>query len=413
MQTQMRTYIVRFGDDRQRDMLVKFDERETLRENLSRIVPRAIEQTVLPDSCSPGLVNVVHDGNELNLDLQASEQGVREYDILILHDLSQAIRLTIRAKPDKADPIVESVTVRPDQPVREAVAPFTDRIFGEHRFYGRKVRRFNLVSGRKKIALDKTPLGQGLRGSIDADLRPRVRFEWPPGLFWPPGPYTTYLIGALITLFVAAALLGDYHRKTKTYAVRFGGEHPYVAEVIVDGDVIEISKDSSQAIGWGEYRCHVFFRGYPIRDTSIVVKPLNPFRDGIDISFQPVCEGEPRRARICRFDFNKTNRRSLDDPKDKSIAVKINSFIHEPTDAFGNFETSLYPGRYEIRYSGIDDDRIRIIEIGGVTIFESGDADTPGLAGRSPDSTVFVLDLTEDLFETEPLVLKYVYEMET
>jgi hypothetical protein len=282
-------YILRFGDSNFRDMIVSFTDNLTIHDNLESIIPDAIKKGYLPNSCSAEYAELEYKGKTLNSKSQLKDHNILENEILILRDLSAAIRVSLRfrlnkkgeiVKPapklNKKDEIVESVEIRPNVPLREALKDAATKIREKYRYYGRKFSKYDLFLDNNKLDQVKSLKAQGITSAVELQFKPRIFFEWPPRLIWPPGPYTTYaIIGAALIVMIAGYLwyLTEFPIRPN-FEVRFICKSEcYVYEgnnllgVITDKDSI-----LERQLPEGPYKFKMFPKNLPIFNKAISYK---------------------------------------------------------------------------------------------------------------------------------------------
>jgi hypothetical protein len=340
-------YILRFGAESKKDMLVKFRGDETLRENLARVIPSAIHQGVLPESCSVDFVEVDHKDR------------------------------TLRVKPDKSSPIVESVTVGPNNILKDALKDFMGELRHKHKFYGRRFKKYNLMLGERKLDLDRSLKAQDVRKDIEVVFKPRILFEWPPGLFWPPGPYTTYVMGGVVVaLVVAFILIWSWARKEEfRVTLKSAVECKFYSE---DDRLIGENESPVQRLSVGTYVFRIFPKDYPMYEDTLVLKPA--WREEVVHQVDPQAEfrGIPERSTRIRGQYSNQPGVSLP----PGIDVLVNRY-HYPTDThhFADIDIRLPLGIYEIEYD-----------------LEKQDCREINLSGKIIRPQDFVIDLTDSAF---------------
>lgn len=356
------TYIVKLSEGDKQEMLVRLRDNETLRANLTRMIPKAIEQGYLSKDCSANHVRIDHQDRVLNLDLPLDEQEVREHDVLVLRNMACEIRMDIRYKPDKSGAVEESVTVDPTAVLREALGDFADKLRGKYRFHGRRLKKYHILHGKKKLNLKKSLRSQDIDRDLDVVFRPRVWFEWPPGLIWPPGPFTTYTIGAVVLLLlVGYAILNAY-----------AGSKQYMATIvstrtckIVDPPAEVLREDEVFAIplSVGDHTITIYPKRYPIQEKTVTVKKnLIPWRKSVEFSIDPAeAYGDATPIEITFDGRYETPPWALGrTPRINRIEgheLVINRFVYENVDGGPTIQTRLHRGPYEIKYDGIPEEQ--------------------------------------------------------
>ena len=340
-------YILRFGPEGKKDMLIKFRNDETLRENLARIIPNAIRQGLLPESCSADHVEIDYKERTLNLNLPVNEQNLNEYDVLVLRDLSCSVKISMRIKPDKSEPIVQSVTVEPNTVLKEALKDFIGGLSKKHKFYGRRVKRYDLLLGDRKLDLDRTPRSQGIKNDISVTFKPRIRFEWPPGLFWPPGPYTTYLMVIVAVALVVTVILAYRHLWHDEIYVTLKSEWP-CKFYDWDGEYLGEKEAQARLLKVGRpYVFTVYPREFPIYEETVHFKERSR-DDRLTIEVNPESkfkEYGKANVKIQGFKHNDPGKRLP-----QGVGVLVNQFPYR-TNAFVETDLQLVQGKYEIQYN--------------------------------------------------------------
>jgi len=352
------TYILRFKNGATREMLVQFAKNETVRENLARILPSAIQQGFLPETCSADTVELDHKERTLNLDLPLGEQGVHDYDVLVLRDLSSMIRIVDRYKADDNEPAMESVTLPPNEVLKTAFGDFGAKMRREYTFYGRKVKKFHLIHGKRKLNLKKSPRALGIKEDIEVRFKPRILFEWPPRFVWPPGPFTAWLLSTILVAAVVVLVLLFTRKPTPLTRFKVTLECKNAPCKIYDGEGTLVANDRfTDYYDVGEYRFRIYPKEYPVIDTLIVLEtdltgadslrhvvidPTEKYKDSPDV-----------RITILGFAAEKRHERLNSALKGIELTVMINKFEY-PTDEFSRFPTMLYRGMYEIKFSLAD-----------------------------------------------------------
>ncbi len=381
------TYILRFEGEKPKEMLVQFTTGETVRSNLTHIIPSAIRQGYLPESCSVNTVEIEYRGSIINLDLPLKEQGVKEHDVLILRDLSSSIRLSIRYRPDGAEPAMESIAVKPNDILRNALQGFAERVRSEHTFWGRKFKKYNLIHGKRKLNTSKSLRAQGIKSDIEVAFRPRVWLEWPPRFIWPPGPYTTYLIGVVVVaIIVSIIVFATRTPKPVRVTIRCKAETP-----------CKICDAKGQLLGNNGYPFTIaakdtasFFiypREYPITSAKVIFKPghggkgkhatwmivggaVNAPPDSVgkhgETTFifdaARVYDGVPLvTTTIQGWVYQDPSKRLGDVMEGTEIKAVINRFEYV-TNKFTSHTLDLPRGRYEIRF-GLNDNLFREVKM--------------------------------------------------
>lgn len=378
------TYALRFVQNRENDMFVQFKDNETARGNLAVIIPRAVGQGFLPEGCSADGVELIYDGNSLNLDLPLKEQGIPEYGVLVLAIVSEVVMVAIRFKSDKSDWIMKSVAVNPKEVLRDELKDFSDQLQAKYKFHGRKFRKYRLRLKGGKLDLDKSMASQGMKNDIEVEFDPRIRFEWPPGFYWPPGPYTTYLLGASFVAVVVALIYLYHHAMKREYYVKLRCKQECTFRYI-DGDTVIHDNPCVLPLGVGDHSVKIYPKEYPIFTEVIKVKPSFTGKDTVRL--MPFdAKGKFRESNLVDITIigsQHETRRHIP----KGPDVLINGFRHT-TNHYRDAMIQglrLPRGLYEIEFD-IPENRLREISFGGSL-------------RSAPDSLLFDLNDPEFLSE--------------
>jgi hypothetical protein len=177
-----KAYTLRYGESRKNDMLVYFDDNETVLENLSKLIPSAIQRGFLPPECSAENVKLIYEGKPLNLNVSIPQQEVTiaERAILIIQDMSSTVRIKVNYTPDNHAERSDTVYVNPNKIVGSELEKFFDVVTKDYSFYRRKPKKYHLITDGKKVKLNKSLAAQSIESGFDAKLAPRLIFRWPP-----------------------------------------------------------------------------------------------------------------------------------------------------------------------------------------------------------------------------------------
>ena len=177
-----KAYTLRYGESQQNDMLVYFDDSETIQENLLRLIPSAVQRGFLPPECSAENVKLLYNDRPLNLNVSMSEQEVNidERAILTIQDMSSTVRIKVNYKPDNHAGRSDTVYVNPNKILGKELKKFFDGVTKEYKFYRRKPKKYHLVTESGKVNLNKSLAAQGVESGFDATLAPRLILRWPP-----------------------------------------------------------------------------------------------------------------------------------------------------------------------------------------------------------------------------------------
>jgi hypothetical protein len=221
----MGTYKIVYRDasGHDRRAFTTFEDSATIEENLTRIVPRAIEKGLLHPEATAQNVLVEHKGARLNLKLPIKQAapGIKDHEDIVVRYLASQINMRMRIEADdptdqrkivfgkrKTISLKESLAVSPSEPLIGQIEEKLKEISKKHQFYGKRVKdvkRFKLRTADKKINLSMNLAEQGFETDLEVDVKPRIWFDWPPCFYhgW-RGPYTGYAItlGILVPLVV-------------------------------------------------------------------------------------------------------------------------------------------------------------------------------------------------------------------
>lgn len=203
-----KAYTLRYGESQQNDMLVYFDDNETIQENLSRLIPSAVQRGFLPPECSAENVKLLYNDRPLNLNVSMSEQeaNIDERAILTIQDMSSTVRIKVNYKPDNHAERSDTVYVNPNKILGGELKKFFDGVTKEYKFYSRKPKKYNLVTQSGKVKLNKSLAAQGIDSGFDATLAPRLILRWP------PSKPVIAVVGALVVILLAFVLWSVYDR---------------------------------------------------------------------------------------------------------------------------------------------------------------------------------------------------------
>jgi len=346
------------------DKLEEFVSSDTLRENLERIIPKLKLLGILGENVSTDDVEVHYNGKPLNLDLPFSEQNVKADAVLELLDLSSRVRMAIRYEADRGTrklfskhargPLVlESVAVNPTVPLKEALKDSVDKLRSKRRFYGRKLWKYNLIHNKVKLDKNRSLRDQGIGHDVEVFLRPRILFEWPPGLLWPPKPYTTYLL-SIIFFVVVGIVVYYWTRRVEDFYVILRCKQE--CKILKKGEV-SLASEFADTLHVGKHDFTIFPKDYPIFDTTITLVPerscdkpkvyeldLNdkfPTSGLVEVSIAGYyCDDSVGDILECI---------SASDRLDSNVTLFINHFPRTINNIW-YFSGKLPPGRYEIKH---------------------------------------------------------------
>jgi len=362
------TYILQYD----REFSANFNDNETAYENLARIIPSGISRNLLPDGMSVDHIELDYGEKTLNLKLPLKEQGVKEFEVLNIRDLSKDVKLSVRFKPDNYDESIESVFVKPKGLLSKskALLEFSEKLKKEYTFFGRRLRKYNLIYNRKKLDLNSSLISQGIRQDIEVLFKPRIWFEWPPRLIWPPPPITTYLIGLFLLVIIGVMVNFYFINPISEFDVTITCNDCRIYSE--DDDFLGVDSCSIQGCRAGDLNLVLYPKRYPIQNYSLELKSkgrLLPFWDDelskIDkeVTLDKEYAGLDTIGCILRgfyFDPYSDNDKKLP----AKTPILINNYSYETTNQADTFIV-LYEGIYEIQYK-IDKSLLREIDICGV-----------------------------------------------
>lgn len=269
-----RAYTLRYGESVHNDMLVYFDEDGTIIENLTRLIPSAVQRGFLPAECSADNVKLLYNGRQLNLNVSFDQQAfsVPERSILNIQDRSSTIKLRINYTPDNFGQRSDTVFVNPNKIMNDELAKFLSGISKEYKFYHRKAKKFNLIKDGRKVKLNKTLAVQRIESGFDATLAPRLFFRWPPGKL---------AIGTAVTVFALIAAVVVW----RLWLILFPAPPPVIERFYVsvrtDIEATLVNPDTSIAmrpdstlmlvLEPGRYDFEVFPKQFPIFPFSMTL----------------------------------------------------------------------------------------------------------------------------------------------
>jgi len=378
-----------------------FNNDETAIENLSRIFPIGIRKSLLPNNISVDHIEVDYGEKTLNLGLPLKEQGVKEFDVLKLRDLSQNIRLSVRFKPDKHDESIESVMVKPKEILSKSnsLMDFSGKLSKEYTFYGRKLKKFNLIYNKKKIDLKSSLISQGIKKDIEVLFKPMIWFEWPPRLIWPPPPITTYLIGLFLIAIIGVMVNFYFIHPITDFDVTITCKNCRI--YMQNGDFLSEDEYSGH-LNAGKFELRLFPKDYPIVDTTLELKPkrrLLPFWDDelsrVDSTFDPGLS-------YTSLDTISVNIIGLCYYKDKKLPrtnILVNGYKIQSS-AQGDTLIVLYRGKYKIQFD-ISTSRLKeIYYLNNRIVFKNN---------RANERDIY-FDFEDPIFKSEVVDIEFKYQ---
>jgi hypothetical protein len=291
----MGTYKIVYRDaaGTDRKAFTTLEDNATIEENLTRIVPKAVEKGLLHPEATAQNVLVEHNSVRLNLKLpvQQAAPGIQEHDDLIVRYLASQISLRMRFVADdpndqrkiffgrrKSLSIEETVAVSPSEPLFGQIEGKLGEIRGKHRFFGREVKetkQFKLHAPSKKINPDLSLAEQGFETDLEVRVKPRIWFDWPPCFFYPHrGPYTAYAIVLGVLLPIIALFFWIFgEQDVPRFHVTF--EAPFEFNIKVDDSdqfiPIENGKPTCSLLA-GSHTVRIYPFEEPIRTQPLLLQ---------------------------------------------------------------------------------------------------------------------------------------------
>jgi hypothetical protein len=178
-----RNYTLRYGETAGNEMVVTFQTGGTLRENLERVIPLAIDKQLVAPDCTPDTVRVTYQDQPLNIQLSLEEQvpDIAEFALLVVMDRAATISVRVRYKPDHIDEKSDLAEFHPDEVFEGQLKPLLDKVRKEHRFRGFRRKSFRIYEGNRRLDVKKSPAGQGLKSGSEIRLVPWAILGWPFG----------------------------------------------------------------------------------------------------------------------------------------------------------------------------------------------------------------------------------------
>jgi hypothetical protein len=342
-------YTLRYGESRQNDMLVYFNDDETILENLSKIIPSAIQRGFLPPECSADSVKLIHRDQSLNLHVRMQEQTVTvaERAILIIHDLSSTVRIKINYKPDNHGERTETVNVNPNKILKDEISKFLGVVSKDYTFYKRKPKKYCLVTAEgKKANLNKSLVVQGIETGFDATLEPRLIFRWPPGMLTLGAASVIVLV---VLGFVLWSVYVNYLRRppvVERFYVTF--EVDVEARLLTPDTTVAFLPGAPVllALDPGVHEFEIMPKDYPIIPYVFDLVSEGAVRDSLTkaVYIQQMFPEAPPLAVVI------TGYQGEPDPDHRlKSGLSINGHERE-LDAFGTLRINLHRGEYEISY---------------------------------------------------------------
>jgi hypothetical protein len=330
-------------------MLVYFDDDETVLENLSKIIPSAIQRGFLPAECSADSVKLVHQDRALNINVSMKEQGftIAERALLIIRDLSSSVRVKINYKPDNHAERSDTVYVNPNKILKDELSKFVGVVAKDYTFYRRKPKKFRLVDSEgQKVNLNKSLQAQRIETGFDAVLEPRLIFRWP------PGKLTIGFAAAVLVVvlgFVFWSVYVNFLRRPPaidTFYVTFVAD--VEASLITPDTSVALAPGGKQTLTLlpGLHEFEVMPRDYPIIPQHFTLVSEGATSDSVTMNINIL----ERFVEPPGLSLVITGYQGEESPEHKlKSGLYINGHIRE-LDAFGVLRIALYKGDYEITY---------------------------------------------------------------
>ena len=231
--------------------------------------------------------------------------------------------------------------------------------FQDHTWYGKPIDEcsgvdvFSLQNEKRRKRLDNAMSfwEQGIREPCTVEIRPRVNWEWPPRLRFPP-PWTgfTILLSALVLMiFVAALFL--YH--PNGYSVKLLS--PQDCFVQIEGQRDLLKQESKGVFQFttkmknGETKIVVYPKMNAIWDTTLTLGSIF-WGDTIKVELKPP-HGSGKIISV-----NVEDNRGAGNPL--SYVLRINGFEEEKGSHLLPSQLELPEGRYEIGYFNKEENKL-------------------------------------------------------
>lgn len=360
------TYILKYEGPPLAEMLVVFDNNQTAGANLDTVLPAAIERGFIPHHCRQCRFELEHQKRLLSRDLPLSNQGVRDHETLILRDLSNSVKINVSCFPDNVPGVIETITADPTQELRPQVDAQLLAKLKPYRFYGRRLKKYQLFREKKKLDLKATLRSLDMHSDFTTLMKPRVWFEWPPRLLWPPGPYTTYVIVLSCMVLVALTVYWIMSRPQPETS-RMVQVHCLSPCKIYDGQEHLLGvTDYIDRLSAGEHKLAFYHADFPVFDTTIMIDPKTiPPNDTLVLTVDATSRFRNKtkvELRVSGFDSDQGDRVYLS----PSPLLLINRFAVNP-DTILSHRLFLPTGIYEIRYD-LPNNHVQDIKFNGMKI---------------------------------------------
>lgn len=343
-----KAYTLRYGESQQNDMLVYFDDSETIQENLFKLIPSAVQRGFLPPECSAENVKLLYDDRPLNLNVSMAEQEVNidERAILTIQDMSSTVRIKVKYTPDNHAERSDTVYVNPNKIVGDELTKFFDGVTKEYSFYRRKPKKYNLVTESGKVNLNKSLVAQGIESGFDAALAPRLIFRWP------PSKPVIGVVGALVVLLLAFVLWSVYDRYLRKppvierFYVTFHADAE--AQLITPDTTVVLPPGAPQTLTLnpGIHDFEIMPRDYPIFPYRVELYSEGAVTDSVTRAVNIVA----KFTDAAPLPVNITGYQGGEDPENRvKTGLSINGHPRELNE-FGELQITLFRGLYEIKY---------------------------------------------------------------
>jgi hypothetical protein len=397
-----------------------FDDNETIEENLSHVLPMAIERGLLHSNATIRNVKVEYRGKDLNLKLPVKQAapGIKPDDEILIRYISSSVNLYMHIQPDdpedmrkiffgrrKTFTIKETVPVSPSEPLGNQIKEKLEEIRGKYRFSGREikdVKKFDLRASGKKLRPNMNLADQGIETDFEARVRPRIWCEWPPCFFnGLAGPYTGYGIALGIILLIIMPFI--WRTSVDEFSVTF--EAPFEFNIKIDGAKEYVGREEDRVVAHnvsaGEHTVHVYPRELPIQSMQMEFKknvigrvsdsdrilavplelavsaaPMDTAAADSAAADSTVMSGGDRAlVRISGYEGNSLHQ--------LRVPLLFNGFEYSTSNMMSWWEFRLIPGEYEFKLKLKDEE------------FTSSEASKDGAVVKKSDFRFAVTDTTE------------------
>ncbi|MCP4570758.1 MAG: hypothetical protein GY838_00240 [bacterium] len=301
----MGTYKFVYRDEHGNDKkaFVTVEESATIKENLARVVPKAVERGILHPEASADNVLVELNGVRLNPRVPFAEAapGMKDEDYIVVRYLASSVNLRLNFAADDPEDIrrvyfgrrriqklCESVAVSPSEPLGPQVEDSLAEIAGKYQFFGKSVpetSRFALKKNGKKLLPALSLVEQGIESDADVKVKPRIWFDWPPAFFNDlRGPYTGHaIVLALVACVIGLVALLSGSQEVPYFQVKIKSPFDCNVRIAETGEWIYASRgDVADSIPAGDYTLEIYQRERPKRTRQLNLR--HKVRGGISES---------------------------------------------------------------------------------------------------------------------------------